>query len=130
MNIKLNWDALGIATSAACAIHCAVLPLLLTTLPIFGINIIDNPLFEYFMIFAAFMVGGWSLNHGFKKHHRRLFPLLLFSGGMLFLIAKQVWHQVHLWLLVPAVLAIISAHFFNFRLCRVFKHTGHENSYH
>ena len=33
MRLKINWDALGIATSLACAIHCAVLPLLLTSLP-------------------------------------------------------------------------------------------------
>ena len=47
MNIKLNWDALGIVTSIACAIHCALLPVLMSTLPVFGINIIDNVFFEW-----------------------------------------------------------------------------------
>ena len=28
MNVKINWDGLGIATSLACAIHCIVLPLI------------------------------------------------------------------------------------------------------
>ena len=27
MKLKINWDALGITTSVACAIHCAILPL-------------------------------------------------------------------------------------------------------
>ena len=43
---KINYDALGITASLACAIHCAVLPLLMTSLPVFGINIINNYFFE------------------------------------------------------------------------------------
>jgi hypothetical protein len=42
MSKKINWDALGIATSLACAIHCALLPLFLSSLPLFGVNIIEN----------------------------------------------------------------------------------------
>ena len=44
--LKINYDALGIAASVACAIHCAVLPLLMSSLPILGINIINNVFFE------------------------------------------------------------------------------------
>ena len=47
---KINYDALGIAASVACAIHCAVLPLVITSLPILGINIINNFWFEIFYI--------------------------------------------------------------------------------
>ncbi len=119
MKLKLNWDAIGITTSVACAIHCAVLPLLLTSLPVLGINIIDNPVFEYFMILLAFVVGAATLYQGYKKHHHRLLPLAFFTAGMLFLLGKQIWHEAHLLLLFPAVAAIVSAHFFNFRLCRV-----------
>ncbi|MEO7446128.1 MAG: MerC domain-containing protein, partial [Ferruginibacter sp.] len=64
MAVKLNWDGLGIATSLACAIHCAVLPLILTSLPLFGINIIHNSYFEWMMIALAFGVGIYSLYHG------------------------------------------------------------------
>jgi hypothetical protein len=39
---KINFDALGIVASIACAIHCAILPLIISTLPLFGINIINN----------------------------------------------------------------------------------------
>ena len=68
---KINWDALGIATSIACAIHCALLPLILTSLPLFGVNIINNVSFELFMILLAFCIGAYSLYHGWKKHHHR-----------------------------------------------------------
>ncbi|HEX6913793.1 MAG TPA: MerC domain-containing protein [Chitinophagaceae bacterium] len=116
--IKINWDALGISASLACAIHCALLPLFLQALPIFGINIIDNVLFEVFMICLAAAIGMYSLYHGWTRHHHKTGPILLFSVGMVLLLLKQIWHQHQLWFLVPAVLLIVSAHLRNFRLIR------------
>ncbi len=59
MSTKINWDALGIATSVACAIHCAILPVLITTLPFFGINILHNAFFEWGMITLACLIGSF-----------------------------------------------------------------------
>jgi MerC mercury resistance protein len=127
---KINWDALGVTASVACAIHCAVLPLLLTSLPVFGFDIIQNVLFEYGMILLAFLVGVYALSHGFRKHHHRFLPLTMFSVGILFLLAKQIWHTMHLWLLVPAVIAIISAHYLNYRFCRTHNQAHAEDCVH
>ena len=117
MNLKMNWDGLGVATSLACAIHCAVLPLLVSSLPLFGINIIHNLFFEWSMIMLAFAVGAYSLVHGFLKHHKIALPIILFSAGFVLLIAKQIFHSYESWLLFPAVILIVSAHFQNYRLC-------------
>lgn len=117
MRLKLNWDSLGIAASLACAIHCAVLPLILSSLPLFGINIIHNPYFEWGMIFLAFSIGTYSLYHGYIKHHHSFQPIYLFTAGFCFLIAKQVLHQYEIIILVPAVVLIITAHYINYRLC-------------
>lgn len=117
---KINWDALGVSASLACAIHCALLPLVLSSLPLFGIDIINNDGFEFFMIGLAFCIGAFSLYHGWKKHHRNVLPLFIFSAGMLFLFAKQIWHAYHLWLLFPAVTLIVSAHYFNYRYSKRF----------
>ena len=114
--IKINWDALGISASVACAIHCALLPLFLQTLPIFGFNIIDNLFFEMFMICLAAAIGLYSLYHGWKKHHGKTGPVLLFALGMLLLFSKQIWHHYQVWFLVPAVIFIVMAHYRNFRL--------------
>jgi len=130
MKFKINWDALGIVTSVACAIHCAILPLLLSSLPLFGINIIDNIYFEYFMIIIAFVIGVYSLYHGFKKHHHSYFPLSIFSIGFVLLFAKQWWHNQQIWLLIPAVILIITAHFINFRFCRIHNHAHKEDCNH
>lgn len=116
--IKFNWDALGISASLACAIHCALLPLFLQTLPIFGYNIIDNIFFEMFMICLAASIGLYSLYHGWRKHHHKTAPILLFCGGMVLLFSKQIWHEQQVWFLVPAVILIVTAHYTNFRLIR------------
>lgn len=115
---KVNWDVVGAATSLACAIHCALLPLLLTSLPLFGINIINNLQFEFGMILLAFAIGAYSLYHGWKKHHHRWLPFIVFSIGMALLVCKQLWHNYQLVFLIPAVVLIITAHFLNYRLCR------------
>ncbi|RYY44067.1 MAG: MerC domain-containing protein [Chitinophagaceae bacterium] len=117
MSLKINWDGLGIITSVACAIHCAILPLLVSSLPLFGINIIHNSLFEWSMIGLAFIVGLYSLLHGYRKHHQKSLPLWLFGIGFLFLITKQFFHEHETWFLIPAVLFIIAAHWRNYLLC-------------
>ncbi|MBK7432867.1 MAG: MerC domain-containing protein [Chitinophagaceae bacterium] len=117
MKVKLNWDAMGIATSIACAIHCALLPILMSSLPVFGINIIHNDFFEWGMIGLAFSVGVYSLYHGFIKHHRSLVPVLIFSAGFVFLVLKQFYRSNETLFLIIAVTLIISAHFYNYRLC-------------
>jgi MerC mercury resistance protein len=124
MKLKINWDALGIATSIACAIHCAFLPLLVSSLPVFGINIVHNTFFEWGMIVLAFVVGSYSLFHGYIKHHKALLPVYIFSVGFLFLLLKQFFHQYEYLLLTVAVLLIITAHYYNYRLCHQSKCTS------
>jgi hypothetical protein len=115
---RINYDALGIAASLACAIHCAILPLVLTSLPVMGINIIDNVGFEYGMIFLAMIIGFYSLWHGYRQHHHKLLPSVFFGMGIILLFLKQTFHSHQLYYLVPAVVLIIAAHLINYRDCR------------
>jgi hypothetical protein len=122
MKFRINWDALGIGASLACAIHCALLPLFLTSLPLFGVNIIHNIFFEAGMIGLALFIGSLALFHGYKKHHHSRLPISLFSIGFVFLLVKQFYIHYATWLLIPAVILIVSAHLLNFRFCRVHNH--------
>lgn len=108
---------MGIGTSVACAIHCALLPVVVSSLPVFGINIIHNGFFEWGMIALAFLVGIYSLYHGFTRHHRNWQPVLLFAAGFAFLVSKQFIRQWEFQLLAPAVVLIITAHYRNYQLC-------------
>ena len=122
MKLRINWDAVGVSASLACAIHCALLPLFFTSLPLFGINIIENKLFEVSMILLAFGIGVFSLYHGYRKHHHRWLPLVVFSAGFLSLTLKEFIAGIEVWLLIPAVLLIVSAHLLNYRFCRLANH--------
>lgn len=113
---------MGIGASLACAIHCALLPLFLSSLPLFGINIIHNTTFEVGMIVLALAIGSYSLYHGYRKHHHSLVPLALFFAGIIFLTLKQFFAEYETWLLIPAVVLIISGHLLNYRSCRVHNH--------
>jgi hypothetical protein len=130
MNNKINWDALGITASLACAIHCALLPLFFTSLPVFGINVIQNIGFEILMVLLAFLIGMYSLYHGFKRHHHSLLPLIVFSAGFVFLILKLFFIKYENWLLIPGVTGIIVAHLINYKSCRVHNHAHKEDCNH
>ena len=127
---KINWDAIGISASLACAIHCALLPLFLTSLPLFGINIIHNIFFEGGMVLLAFCIGLYSLYHGYRRHHHSNMPLVLFTMGIILLVLKLFFIHYETWLLIPAVALIILGHILNFRFCRVHNHLHSDDCNH
>ena len=122
MKLQINWNALGVSAAVACAIHCALLPLFISTLPLFGINILDNIYFEAGMMLTAFLIGGFTLLHGYRKHHHRLAPLFLFIAGISLLVIKHFFIDYILWLVIPSSILIISAYYLNWRYCRSAKH--------
>jgi hypothetical protein len=74
------------------------------------------------MIILAFGIGSFSLLHGYTRHHHRSIPLVIFSTGFIFLVLKQFFIRYDDWLLLPAVLFIVSAHLLNFSYCRKTNH--------
>ena len=130
MKPRINWDAMGITMSVACAIHCAILPLFFSFLPLFGVNIIHNIAFEGGMVLLAFAIGAYSLYHGFKRHHHSKLPFILFSAGIVLLVLKLFFIHYETWLLIPAVILIVSAHLFNYRFCRVHNHAHADDCNH
>ena len=130
MRTKINWDAFGIGASLACAVHCAILPLFYTSLPLFGINIIHHQAFEISMILLALGIGTYSLYHGYRKHHHSYIPLILFLIGFSFLVLKQFFIHYANWMLIPAVILIVYAHLLNYRSCRVHNHAHTEDCDH
>jgi hypothetical protein len=72
------------------------------------------------MIGLAFLIGIRALYHGYRRHHHRPAPTLLFTAGMILLIAKQIWHEQEFILLMLAVPLIIGAHVWNHRMSHAF----------
>lgn len=132
MNFRINWEALGIGASVACAIHCAVVPLFISSLPLWGINIVHNLFIEVLLLGSAFVIGFSTLWHGYKKHHHHITSLVLFSFGMvLFTINQLILFPYSSFLFViPAVAFIVAAHFLNHRYCTIAKHCHKDDCNH
>ncbi|HEY8783887.1 MAG TPA: MerC domain-containing protein [Mucilaginibacter sp.] len=50
-------DRIGMTAFTLCAIHCAIVPLLITSLPLLGLGFLANPWFEWGMIIFALFIG-------------------------------------------------------------------------
>lgn len=122
MKLHINWNALGLSAGVICAIHCALLPLFISSLPLFGIELLNNIYFEAGMIFIAALIGSFSLLHGYKRHHHRILPLNLFYIGIALLVLHQFFTSAKLWLVIPSSLFIILAYYLNWKYCRIAKH--------
>ncbi|RPD40350.1 MerC domain-containing protein [Chitinophaga barathri] len=122
MNLFTKWnlDALGISASLACAVHCALLPLLITALPLLGLEILENDRLEYGLLAVSFVVGYTALFRGYSRHHRHIWPLVWFTLGFAGLL---VGHFLAPEGFEPAIittgaLLIIVAHMLNLRGCK------------
>ncbi|UYQ94031.1 MerC domain-containing protein [Chitinophaga horti] len=87
-----KWDMISIGASLACAVHCVLLPVLFTTLPLFGMEILENIYLEVFTILVSLFVGGRALWRGYRLHHGRKSLLYVFLVGMLLMVSGNLLH--------------------------------------
>jgi hypothetical protein len=117
---KLNLDQLGITASTLCAIHCAVVPLLMTVLPLFGLSFLANESVEFTMILISLVLGIWSLSVSYRKQHRRPLPVLILTFGFTLIgIGHLIGHDSLEPILIPiGGLTIAAAHFINMKFVK------------
>lgn len=114
----LNLDKIGITASSACAIHCALLPFILTLLPLWGLEFLATPLLEITMICLSAIIGSWSLSKSYRRSHQNLLPIVLLVAGFAFIL---IGHFSGIEAIEPILIplggfTIAGAHFFNLRL--------------
>ena len=120
MNIPKNasrLDHIGITASTLCAIHCAIVPALFTSLPLLGLGFLANVWIEWGMILLALAIGTYSIGLSYLRIHRRLLPLCLLIAGFATILLGHVfisgWPEV---IIVPTGgLLIAAAHFVNYK---------------
>ena len=118
---RINLDALGIGASLACAVHCALLPLLLTVLPLLGSHMLENKKLEYGLLFFSFLAGSVALGRGYFRYHRRSMPLLVFATGFILLLTGHLLPEGSCWgpaVIFPGAAGITGAHILNMRRSR------------
>ena len=110
-------DSAGMTASILCAIHCAIVPLLITVLPLAGLGFLANPLIEWSMIIFALCIGVYAIGLSYLRTHHKLLPSVLLIIGFLIIIVGHLfvkgWREA---IIVPiGGLVIATAHFFNYR---------------
>ncbi|TCO19843.1 MerC mercury resistance protein [Pedobacter psychrotolerans] len=120
----LNLDKIGITASTACAIHCALLPFVLTLLPFLGLEFLAHPAIEISMILLSLIIGAWSLSKSYRKIHHQILPIIiLILGFALIFIGHFSGIEILEPIFIPAGgLAIACAHFWNIRLSKSCTH--------
>ena len=121
-------DHAGMTASVLCAVHCAIVPLLITVLPLAGLGFLANPFVEWSMITFALFVGCYAIGSSYFRIHHQALPVLVLMFGFLVIIVGHIW--VHGWreaIIVPmGGLLIATAHFINYRYARnCTKHEHH-----
>jgi hypothetical protein len=115
--ISAKLDRMGVIASTVCAIHCALLPLVIALLPMTGLNFLSYPIVEYGMIFTAAIIGLFSLGMSFMRIHKRVWPLLLFFAGLATISFSHAeftgWAEGSL--VASGGMLIVIAHFLNSR---------------
>ncbi len=113
-------DRVGIAGSLLCAIHCALMPLVLSLLPALGVGLLGSvDLDQAFVVFAT-LLGIATLSTGFRRHRAHHAWAILVPG------LAMVWvgsftsmhdHSIgHALMMTVGGLLIAAAHFTNLRL--------------
>lgn len=128
---RMSLDTVGIGASLACAVHCALLPLLITVLPLLGTHILENESLEYGLLAFSFGIGSLALGRGYFRHHRRMAPLLIFTAGFALLLAGHFGVAGGYW--EPAIIflgaaGVTGAHLINLRRCKECTVPTHKHS--
>lgn len=115
-------DHLGIAASIACAIHCAALPLIITALPLLGLEFLANIWVEIFMIGLSLVVGISALISSYPVHKKTLPIIILLVGFILIAIGHFVFKNLEAVIVPLGGFTIAAAHLINWKYSRTCKH--------
>lgn len=116
---KLNADYLGMAASISCAIHCALLPLVATSLPLIGFEFMANIWVEISMLTISMLIAAFALSKTYPKH-KSIQPVMLLVIGLLSIsLGHFVFHEIEYFLIPLGGFAIAFAHYINWKKTRM-----------
>lgn len=118
------FDKVGMSASAACAIHCALLPIVLTLLPIVGLEFLANPMIELSMISLSLALACLALSSAYKKH-RKVLPFVILMLGFCCIAMGHLLEELERYLIPLGGLLIAIAHFINLQLTKSCHHHTH-----
>ena len=115
-------DRFGVVASCACAVHCFLMPLVISALPLLGLSFFADARTEWAFVCLSIGLGVLSLLPGYLKHHKRRRPLALFVAGICLIVVARLLLNEDFRLETPVVvtggLLVAIAHLINIKLCQ------------
>lgn len=113
------WDKISIGASLACTIHCVLLPIAFGTLPLLGIELLENIVLELITIAISALLGGWAIYRGYYHFHRSKLVIILFITGIAAMAAGNFTDTaaIEITFKLTGAIALITAHLYNRKKC-------------
>jgi len=116
-----RWDRTGMIASAACAVHCTLLPLVAAAAPILGLSALVDERVEWTLVAATAIVGLVGHGRAYWRDHHHVAPGLIFAIGLSLVLSGRLLVRSP-WL-EPIALGFggalaAASHYANLRLCR------------
>lgn len=120
-------DKIGFTASTLCALHCAVLPLVLALLPSLGLAWLGGEKFAHYMIAFTFTVAITAMIRGIKTH-KNCWPIGSLGLGMLLLVVAEnfLGANVHYIFSAAGGFCLAGAHCLNRIFCKKCEHCCYE----
>ena len=111
-------DKVGACLSLACAMHCILMPFVLTLLPLLGLGLLAHSKFEIGMFIATVTLASASLCWGTTKHKESRILLFVVAAVVLFYLAGFSAHdrQESIYVAIGGI-CLAAGHIINRRLC-------------
>ncbi len=117
-------DHFGIGVAVLCAIHCALLPVIITMLPMFGLRFLAHPLLEMGIIMLSLIIALASLGKSWRVHRRWLPSAIVIIGFVLILTGHFDATEATEWIFLTAGSTLVAAaHLVNWRYTQRCTHT-------
>lgn len=118
----LRLDTIGAMASLLCAVHCALMPLIVSFLPLIGLGFLSDSRIEWLLLLAALALGLKSLWPTYRYWHYKPQPLWLLACGAIVLFSTRLFlphgSPREAPLTVIGALFLVSAHLYNRSLYR------------
>lgn len=112
-------DRMGFCVSTACAVHCLLLPFLITVLPLIGLGFFVSHRGELYLLAFAVVTATASFCWGTRRHGKFHTLLFLVAAGLFFFIAHSEPNLArHGVLMAVGGSCLAAGHFLNRRLCK------------
>lgn len=91
----IRLDEVGFIASGLCAIHCAAMPFIIIFLSLYGLEFFADPAVEILFITTSLLIGTLTFRHGYFRHHKKLYPFLVFASGLLIVLLGHLFIHRH-----------------------------------